>query len=285
MDRNVIIILISLIILPWCIYVHRSRKSLGGGTIAAGYIVFALWAFMVGLPNIPVLIAPFSPPIHGKVFDAETNKPLVNCNIKAFWGIEELGIAGGHWESYQQYVTKTNAQGEFQIPRRMKILSLNGFLPALQMASHYDGTKVLAYAHGYSYSLEKINVEKQRGAWKQIDLSISMFSPSQAYLREIISTLESQLESWNVPRKILTDEDKKFLAEDYRYNFGLFTTLVKDKKSKENQATLIHYASSLSRLGDNKTAIEAYESLQDDDPDAARYIKLRIEELKRDLQR
>lgn len=283
MDRNIIIILVSAIILPWCIYVHKARKSLSGGTIAAGYAIMALWVIMVGLPNIPVLIAPFSPPIHGRVVDV-TNQPVANCNIKAYWEIETIGLAGGHWESYQQFITKTNTHGDFHIPRRLKALSLYGLLPALEIASHYNGIKILAYAHGYSYSFDKIDREKQRGAWQPLDMSIRMYKPSDTYLRDKILSLKSEFKSWNVPRGEITDEDKEFLLEDYRYNYGLFITTIKGEKSKENKSALIVYASSLSRFGDNRSAIGILLKLKNDYPDSSKFADQEIEELKRSVK-
>lgn len=281
MDRNILIILSSSIIIPWCIYVIKGRKSLGGGTVTIAYTVMALWGLMVALPNIPFLLSPFSPPIHGQVIEARTDRPIVNCNIKAYWEIETISIAGGHWESYQQFETKTNAQGEFLIPRRLKVLSVFGFLPALEIVSHHNGTRVLAYSHGYSYSEVKIERQKQGISWKPLKLVIKMNKPSETYLREVINSLESKFESWNIPSRTLSDDDKKFLLEDYRYNYGLFAAMIKDEKSKDNKLTLIDFSSSLKRLGDNKTAREVYQKLKNDYPESAQFADQEIEILKR----
>lgn len=250
-----------------------------------GYILIALWLFMIGLPNIPFIISPFTPPIHARVVEARTNLPIANCNIKAYWELEEIGIAGGHWESYQQFVTKSNAQGEFIIPRRLKVLSVFGFLPALEIVSHHNGIRVLAYAHGYSYTEAKIERQNLGNLWQASELTIKMYAPSEAYLREQIYSLESKIKSWNIPSGILSDEDKMFLKEDYRHNYVLFNQLVKGEKSKENKSALITHASSLESLGDYETALEAYQKLKNDYPDSAQFADQEIEMLQRNLVR
>jgi hypothetical protein len=285
MDRNIIIILISSIVVPWCIYVIKGRKFLGAGVVMTSYAISALWVLMIVLPNVPFLLSPFTPPIHGQVIDAESNQPLANCNIKAYWEIETISIAGGHWETYQQFITKTNAQGEFHIPRRIKVLTIWGFLPALEVTSHYNGTKVLAYAHGFSYSFDKIDRQTIRKSWQPVEMMIRMYKPSEMYLLDKVYSLKSEFKSWNVPSGIITDEDQEFLLEDYRYNYRLFTSLIKDEKSKKNESTLIDYASSLKKLGDHKTAIEVYQKLKNDYPESAQFADQEIEILKRNFKK
>ena len=284
MDRNIIIALLSSIIIPWGIYVIKARKSLEAGVVMTGYAMLASWVVMIGLPNIPFLLSPLTPPIHGSVIEGRTNQPVADCNIKAYWEIETISIAGGHWESYQQFETKTNAQGEFIIPRRLKTLTVLGFLPALEVVSHHNGIRVLAYAHGYSYDEKKIERQKLGITWKASDMLIKVYPPSDTYLREVISSLESKFESWNIPNRILTDEDVKFLREDYRVNFGLFTSMTKNEKSKENKSTLIDFASSLQRSGDYKTAIKALEKIKNDYPESAQFAAQEIETLRRNVK-
>jgi len=249
-----------------------------------GYSISALWVFMIALPNIPFFLSPFTPPIHGSVIEARTNQPIANCNIKAYWEIETISLAGGHWESYQQFETKTNAQGEFLIPRRFKVLSVFGFLPALEVVSHHNGTRVLAYSHGYSYSEDKIERQQQGKSWQTTELMVKMFQPTDTYLREVISSLEAKFESWNIPSRILSDEDKEFLKEDYRHNYGLFIAMIKDEKSKEINSALFNFASSLRRLDDYRAAIEVYQKLKNDYPDDAKYVEHVIEQLKRNIK-
>jgi hypothetical protein len=156
MLRNVIIILASIAVVAWNIYVFRNRKkfSFTKKNYAVGLLV--LWLLTTFILNAPVILSPMSPSIRGTVISEETKQPIANCNIKAYWQVMTAGPGGGDTrDTYHQIITKTDGKGEFQLPRYPKVLGLYGFLPIIM--TQYDGIRIVAYIHGYGYSQEDVD--------------------------------------------------------------------------------------------------------------------------------
>jgi hypothetical protein len=274
MERNLIIIGLSLIIVSWCIYVHKNRKSLSGKVVRIGRMVFIMWTLMIGLPNVPVIIMPFTPTVYGHI----SGQPGSSCNIKAFWVVSQISLFGGHRETYAQFSTKTDAEGNFVIPRKMKALAVLGFLPRLEFASGFGGTYILAYTPGYPHSSDW-----GAGPYSimPIKLTIQMYFPGDEHLRsEMLDGLELELTSWNLPRGTLTTEDKAYLLEHCRYVFEHFDEIYRFAKSNEVETALIRLGSNLSGLGDYKTAIQVSQKRKIIFPNDTRFADNEINRLK-----
>jgi len=280
MIRNLIIILLSAGIVAWSVYVLKGRKYLSKPTKTIASIIFVIWLATIGIPNIPVLLAPLSPPIHGSVVDAKTGKLIINCNIKAYWEIEELIFPGVHRETYQQYTTKTDAQGIFNIPRRLKVLSIYGLFPII--ADHYDGIWILAYTHGYSYSRQKINQSQQRGSLYPVDVTIKMGRHTPEHFTDDIYNLEFELTKY--PGREGTKEDENFLLEDVSYNYSHFNNIFQYATFDQIKSALIYFASSFSTYGDNNKAIEIYKRLKYEYPESTGFANREIEQLQRNIK-
>jgi len=265
-----------MVIISWCVYVYKNRDSQGSSTKSTASIIMVFWTVLIGLPNIPVLLMPFSPPIHGHV----TNQPSSGCNIKAYWVIEEIGLAGGHTETYKQFSTKTDAQGNFVIPRRIKALTVLGFLPALQLASYYGGINILAYAYGHPYTFERLEGSKQLLSLTPLKLSMNLMPPASEYLRSKMFDLGLKFDTWNSPRGVLTDEDKEYLLKDKVFIFSNFKEIFTGADPKEIYSALIRLGSGLGDYGDYKTAIDVFQKLKNEFPEATKFADREIEQLK-----
>jgi len=81
-------------------------------------------------------------PIKGKVVDAETGKPMEGVNVRAGWVTGYAEPGGGVYKTFKVYATKTDANGEFVLPRIIKL--------KIPIIERYQGINVLIYEHGYS---------------------------------------------------------------------------------------------------------------------------------------
>lgn len=278
MVRNVIIVLFSSMIVSWCVYVYKNRKSLDDGTVRIGRKVFIVWLIMIGLPNIPVLIMPVTPTVHGRI----TNQPGSSCNIKAYWVVSQIGLAGGNTETYEQFSTKTDTDGNFTIPKRMKALSVLGLLPAFQIASGFGGTYILAYTPGYPHSSDW-----GAGPYSimPIKLEMQIYPPGNEYLRsKMLDGLDLAFMSWNEPRGELTDEDKAYLLENSQYIFRHFDEIYNLAKPNDIETGFIRVGSNLIEYGDYKTAYEVYSRMKQQFPDDTTFADRELEQLSRRMQ-
>jgi len=128
--------------------------------------------FSIILPNIDFVNSPFTPEIHGKVIDAETNKPMSNVIIIASWGYSysELQMHSSIGTFTKHLLAKTDDNGEFRIGGRLRCLAFNMF-PLYKKDSGgvmsfilYDNYKytVIKAVNGYQYIyLSKLSTSKE----------------------------------------------------------------------------------------------------------------------------
>ena len=157
MTRNIIIIMVSFGIVGWNLFIFKRRVIFSKTTRNIALVMLVLWVPTTLLPNIPILLSPLSPAIHGQVIDAETKQPITDCNIQAYWQTETFFIAGGHWEAYKSFHTKTNSQGEFAIPRYQKALSVYFIYPCI--ITRYSGVNIFTYDYGHRYNEISISLD------------------------------------------------------------------------------------------------------------------------------
>ncbi len=113
---------------------NKKEKSRKTETIALiiFLILFIPWLYFGGLAR--------TPPIGGKIIDAETKKPIPDARIKVEWTrVFPFWIDPGK-PTFKEKTYKSNKKGEFYISRLIQLL--------------YPGTifyeqSVLVYAHGY----------------------------------------------------------------------------------------------------------------------------------------
>lgn len=274
MLRNIIIILVSAGIISWNYYVFKRQESPAPTAKKVAMTLLIIWLLTTFLPNIPVLIFPFTPAIKGRVINQETKQPVANCNIKAHWQDMSATLAGGHWETYHQFITKTDEKGEFQIPRYVKILGLYGFFPLI--LTRYEGIRIVAYTHGFAFSQDEIN----RSEHGRVEITVEMYKNiNPEYFTDRIWSLGRYLDSHNKPRK-LTRDDKIYLLEDFHYHYERMETVIPKSDSKKFELELISFASAFDKFGDKKKAIEVFQRIGREFPESFSFANSEIEKLK-----
>ena len=149
-DINIFLITVFVIGLSWLAF--RFRNKVPWLVRVLVILIFIGWFIDILIPNIPLLISPMTPAIKGKVFDAETQKPLANVNIKVAWPLHNVGPGGGGgFIINRTYSTKSDEHGEFTIPRRWKPLSRWVFPLGF---SNYAGIEMISYS--YDYEIKEI---------------------------------------------------------------------------------------------------------------------------------
>lgn len=279
MLRNVIILLVSLCIVLLNLYVFKWQKNTSSLTRKVAISLLVIWLLTTFLPNIPVILFPLTPAVKGRVISAETKQPIANCNIKANWQDMSASLAGGHWETYHQFITKTDDKGEFQIPRYVKLLGLYGFFPL--MLTRYEGIRIVAYTHGFTFSQYEIYRSEHGRVEKIIEMSKNL---NPEYFTDNIWSLGGYLDSHNKPRK-MTDEDKAYLLEDFRYHYERMESVIPKSNSKKYKQTLISFASAFDKFGDKEKAIEVFQRIGMEFPESFNFANNEIENLKIEIKK
>lgn len=292
MLRNVIIILVSMAVIGWNIYVFKNRKqfTFAKKNFALGLLV--LWLITMFILNIPIILSPLSPAIKGKIVNSETNLPIANCNIKAYWQVMSASVGGGASQTYHQVITKTDEKGEFKISRYPKVLGMFGFFPFM-IISHYDGIRIIAYTHGFAYELKELDkfeptpnlleaVSRSRPdvIEKTIKLGKNLTPDFYTGYSEGIWGLGGLFHSYNM-YGIVTEEDKKYLLADFHYYYKYIQEVFNKSEPDKFKTALITFASAFKNFGDNEKAIEVYQRIKRDFPDSADFADNEIEQLKK----
>ena len=220
MLRNIIIILVSVGVVSWCLYVFKMRKNFKQATKKVTIVLGILWILTTFLPNISIILSPLTPPIKGRVIDAETRQPIVNCNIHAYW---ETGSAfvGSHSEAYHCMYLKTDANGEFSIPNYYKVL---GFHPFPDVYNKFDGMTVVVFDHGHKYKRYAINdrviIEGYLNSTQSInDLLTVQMTPinNPKTFFENLFDLDLNILSKGNYHKIKSDNINNYISSSYDY--------------------------------------------------------------------
>lgn len=279
MLRNVIIMLVSTGIVLWNYYLFKRQENPTPKARRVALWVLIIWLLTTFIPNIPIILFPLTPSVKGRVISAETKQPIANCNIKAYWQDMSATLAGGHWETYHQFITKTDEQGEFQIPRYFRLLGLYGFFPL--MLTRYEGIRIVAYTHGFAFSAGEINRSEHGQVEKTLEMSKNL---NPEYFTENIWSLGMYLNSHNKSRK-MADEDKTYLLEDFHYYYERIESVIPKSNSKRFEQGLISFASAFKKYGDTKKAIEVYQRLGREFPESLSFANNEIENLKIEINK
>lgn len=118
--------------------------------------IFVLYLSILSLcfllvTNFSMFFSPFTPKHHGRVIDAETQKPLAGVNIKAGWHVSSASVGGSSGEYYKIYKTKTDANGNFVIPRGVKALTI--YTPVSKTS--FEKVILSIYPENYQYQVER----------------------------------------------------------------------------------------------------------------------------------
>lgn len=232
--RNLIILTGMLAVAIYFAHIFfRKWKGLSGGERFYQIGLLVLWLIMIGFPNFPVLLSLFTFPIKGKVIDYTTNRPIANCNIIASWEVQTAFLVGGGKDIYHQYITKTDANGEYNIPRYMKALSI---IDIGIISNEYGGVHVVAYTHGYDIGASGIDEHDEPSSF---EMKLSQTNPE--YVDHTISTLEAVFNSKNYKKREIgrhlsygilsydeiTQDDKRYILEECK----LFDSKLKEYAS------------------------------------------------------
>lgn len=215
--------------------IHKLRKGDGFNLKFVVLAIILFFSFI--LPNLPVVISPFTPKIKGKVTDYVTQQPMANCNVIASW--ETRTIAFPEWgrnNVYHQFITKTDANGEYQIPRYMKPLT---WIDIGYFKNWFGGIHIVAYTHGYDIGASGID---EQGKKTSFDMRLSQTNP--AYVDHTISTLMTVFDSKNFyKRKIrsslqpsyddISQEDKQYILDECKIFEVKLRKLVQSYKGRD----------------------------------------------------
>lgn len=154
MLSDLLIVGITACLLAVCTYGIKTKYRL----LSLMSLVIVLIPVMITLViNIHVITSPLTPEVHGKIVDAETKKPLAGVNIKAGWYMNSVSVGGGYGKYYKLYMTKTDVNGDFILPRGIKALTF-GYLIG---KSYFDGVNVTVYPTGYDYKVSRFTYNDQ----------------------------------------------------------------------------------------------------------------------------
>lgn len=214
-------------------------------------------------------ITVYVPPIKGRVVDAETGKPMKGVNVRAGWVTGYADPGGGSFRTFKVYAAKTDENGEFILPRTIKL--------KIPIIERYQGVNMLIYEHGYS------------ALYKETTGNTSYLSTGQ-YIQKIydhfihikLPRLKSDKEYFRNLEKVylwmsVVGEDLQFLIGERRSFSKIFP---QSPLLDENQLTLAGY---YVRIKDYPSAIKEYEKLIKECPNSkfVPLVKKDIEELQK----
>jgi hypothetical protein len=167
-----------------------------------------------------------TPPIKGKVVDAQTKKPIKDVNIKVTWdSIFPFWIDPGH-PTFKEETYHTNEQGKFEIPRLIR--------PLFPLTVFYE-QQILLYAHAYKAERITIMSPKQSASPEDEKEQAKKYYSKETIIElKPLKTAEEWAENLNSLELWLgyswerTEEEKKFLEEEEK--------LYEEVKKKEKES-------------------------------------------------
>ena len=222
------------------------------------------------IANLPVITSPLTSELHGKVIDSETKKPISNINIKAGWCVNTVSAGGITTRYYREYKTKTDGNGCFILPAKIKALTVGFFLGK----RYFSGVDVVIYPTNYDYKVKQIN--KISGADTLV--SLSKITSDEEFLGNIFSY-------WNSLSLIKTDQAYNAIAPEekdwLKNSFPHFEKIYPNSKA-ETDSILKNLASIFENIKD-PYCIYLLQKIIDKYPNGSlvTYAKSNIEPLKR----
>ncbi len=272
--RNIIILAGMLAVaIYFALIFSRKWKSFSGGERFFQIGLLVLWLIIIGVPNFPVLFSLFTFPIEGKVIDSTTKKPIANCNIIASWETQTVFIAGARNDTYHQYITKTDANGKYQIPRYIKPLSI---IDIGIIRNGFGGVYIAAYIHDYSPSVTGFDFREERTA---LDLELHETNPE--YVDHYISKLEAIFNSKNYKKmKIgqhlsygimsydeIYKDDKRYILDECRLLDTKLREHVKTNKYRDTMLSMEALGRYYEKLGELEAAADVRKRTNEIFPD------------------
>ncbi|MBI4686040.1 MAG: hypothetical protein HY755_12725 [Nitrospirae bacterium] len=208
------------------------------------------------------------PKIKGRVVDAETGKPMKGVNVRAGWVTGYADPGGGSFRTFKVHATKTDENGEFILPKTIKIK-----IPVIE---HYQGVNLLIYEHGYSaiyrettgnasYLATGHYIRKIYGHF--IDVKLPKLKSDKEYFKNM-----EEIYLW----MLTVGENLQFLIDERR---SFSNKYPESPLLDENQLILAEY---YVRLKDYTSALKEYEKLIKEYPKSKfiPLVKKDIEDLK-----
>jgi len=172
--------------------------------------------------------------IKGKVVDAETGQPMKGVNVRAGWVTGYADPGGGHFKTFKVYATKTDANGDFVLPRTIKL--------KIPIIERYQGVNMLIYEHGY------VCQEIVRRAWleggkiKYYQIALRTIKNDEEFnenLRRLSYHLSSDIDKYYDLKFVVDDfkiffekyPDSRFVEENYWKLAGFYEREMKDYQS------------------------------------------------------
>lgn len=278
MFGNIVILLISVFVIGLNIYVLICKKNASVTAKLISILLFVVWILSIQIPNMPILKAPFTSALKGRVIDAETKKPLPNINVKIGWKTAYATAGGGSPAIYKALPATTDEKGEFSIPTALKQLSIY-IWPFF--SREYGGIRIIAYSCDYEFVRKDISADAET---KLVEIPIRLIKDEKSYLENILNIYWNGLAILG-PHiedhyKNVTPDEKRFLINAYhsfdkKYPNSNYDSF-KDKAYLGQLATTFNELEPLLAVEINQKIIEKYPS-----DFSARYAKEEIERLKK----
>ncbi len=278
MFGNIAILLISVFVIGFNIYVLIYKKNASVIAKLISILLFVVWILSIQIPNMPILKAPFTSALKGRVIDAETKKPLPNINVKIGWKTAYATAGGGSPAIYKALPATTDEKGEFSIPTALKQLSIY-IWPFF--SREYGGIKIIAYSYDYEFVEKNISADAET---KLVEIPMRLISDDKSYLENILNIywrgfaiLGPHIEDHY---KNVTPDEKKFLINTYHSFDKKYPNSNYDELKKQEYlgqlATTFNKLEPLLAVEINQKIIEKYPS-----DFSARYAAEEIERLKK----
>jgi len=227
MLSDLIIAVVGIFLLGSCVYGLKTKyKKL----CAIVCLLALLPTIHLLIANLSLITSPLTPEFHGKVIDAETNKPISKINIKAGWCANTVSVGGINTRYYQEYKTKTDDNGNFILPAKIKALTVGFFLGK----RYFSGVDVVIYPNNYDYKVKQINNISEINAL----ITINKITRDEDYLENILSYWNSlSLVKTNQAYNAIATEEKLWLKN----SFPNFEKKYPNSKA-DTDSVLIHLA-------------------------------------------
>jgi len=148
-------------------------------------------------------------PIKGRVVDAETGKPMQGVNVRAGRVTGYLDPAGGSFRTFKIFATKTDANGEFILPRTIK--------PKIPIIENYQGVNTLFYEHDYACQYIERRAWRDGGKTKYYEIALKRIDDDRKF-NENLETIRGWL-FYKLPSRANRDNDYEFMATDFKIFF------------------------------------------------------------------
>lgn len=232
---------------------------------------FVIW--IISFTDIPLDVFPvrYIPSIKGKVIDAETKAPIKGVNVRAAWVTAYLNPGGSGSRTFKVYLTKTDQNGEFILPRFIKFK-----IPIIEV---YQGVDMLIYEHRYVCQNIERRSWREGGRIKYYHINLKLIKNDEEFSKNL-DKLSGEFFYWK-KNKTYKSYDVQFILDDFKIFFEEYPNSPLIEEEYRNLGNFYEI-----ELKDYKLALKIYEDFMQKFPNSSKlnWVKDDIRTLKRLIQ-